>query len=149
MLCGSRDGQLFHLHYKWLGIPGYFSGLTTSPERVTCWSEAAPGVLRYCGSLNQVGRGTVCCLCGGFRWCLYTGALDLPVLGCLYWFLSYLFLIFFFFLPFPTCLHVFWDLTCGVVTETSRQQSDHGLRTVACNPNPVNSHSCSLAHIRR
>lgn len=56
---------------------------------------------------------------------------------------------FFFFLPFPTCLHVFWDLTCGVVTETSRQQSDHGLRTVACNPNPVNSHSCSLAHIRR
>lgn len=55
----------------------------------------------------------------------------------------------FFFLPFPTCLHVFWDLTCGVVTETSRQQSDHGLRTVACNPNPVNSHSCSLAHIRR
>lgn len=127
----------------WLSSRGYFSSLSNNPRCSSHWRWAELGVLREHGCLSQgssqlgfwhfvlpLWRALMESGTGAFL----HGTAALHVLGRFYcFFFLFLFLFFFFFISltfnFPPYLPpslLGWWLV-AVVTETPRQQSDHGL----------------------
>lgn len=149
----------------WLSSRGYFSSLSNNPRCSSHWRWAELGVLREHGCLSQgssqlgfwhfvlpLWRALMESGTGAFL----HGTAALHVLGRFYCFFSFFCSSFFFFLfpspliSLPTCLHLFWDGDLWLLLQRlqgSNQITDYG--TVPCNPNPINSHSCSLAHTQR